>query len=54
VLKPGAESHRQKADNPILIGATRLADPALTFEQFERIDSKTRQEDDRLGLGASG
>ncbi len=43
--------HRQKADNPILDLAHALADPALTFEQFERMIEDASKQDDRVIWG---
>ncbi|MHA6326192.1 ATP-dependent DNA helicase [Roseivivax sp. CAU 1753] len=41
-----ARVHRQEADNPILDLAHALSDPALTFQDFERmIEDKARQDD---------
>jgi len=43
--------HRQEADNPILDLAHALADPALTFEDFERMIEETSRRDDRVVWG---
>ncbi|MDK3019558.1 ATP-dependent DNA helicase [Pseudodonghicola flavimaris] len=43
--------HRQEADNPILDLAHALADPALTFEDFERMVEETSRRDDRVVWG---
>lgn len=43
--------HRQQADNPILDLAHALADPALTFEQFERMIEDASKKDDRVVWG---
>ncbi len=43
--------HRQDADNPILDLAHALADPALGFEDFERMIEETAQRDDRVVWG---
>ncbi|RBI70287.1 ATPase [Roseovarius sp. TE539] len=40
--------HRQDADNPILDLAHALADPALDFNDFERMIEQTAQRDDRV------
>ncbi|WP_407494778.1 ATP-dependent RecD-like DNA helicase [Pseudooceanicola sp. MF1-13] len=40
--------HRQDADNPILDLAHALADPALTFEDFEQMIRDQAQQDDRV------
>ena len=40
--------HRQVADNPILDLAHALADPVLTFEQFERMVEEAGKTDDRV------
>jgi exodeoxyribonuclease-5 len=40
--------HRQAADNPILDLAHALADPALSFEDFERMVEDRAREDDRV------
>ncbi|GAB1381381.1 ATP-dependent DNA helicase [Pararhodobacter sp.] len=40
--------HRQTQDNPILDLAHALADPALEFEQFERMIEETAQRDERV------
>lgn len=40
--------HRQEADNPILDLAHALGDPALTFEQFERMIEEAAAKDDRI------
>ncbi|WP_120500290.1 ATP-dependent RecD-like DNA helicase [Roseovarius sp. EL26] len=40
--------HRQDADNPILDLAHALADPALTFEAFERMIEEAARKDDRV------
>jgi exodeoxyribonuclease-5 len=40
--------HRQAADNPILDLAHALADPALSFEDFERMVEDRAQNDDRV------
>ncbi|SMX47354.1 ATP-dependent DNA helicase [Maliponia aquimaris] len=42
--------HRQEADNPILDLAHALADPALSFEDFERMIEQAAQRDDRVVL----
>ncbi|MDX1782385.1 MAG: AAA family ATPase [Thalassovita sp.] len=42
--------HRQDADNPILDLAHALADPAMGFEDFERLVEQTAQKDDRVVL----
>jgi exodeoxyribonuclease-5 len=42
---------RQEADNPILDLAHALADPDLTFEQFERMIEQKAQQDDRVVWG---
>ena len=43
--------HRQEADNPILDLAHALADPDLSFEQFERMVEEAAQRDDRVVWG---
>jgi len=43
--------HRQEADNPILDLAHALADPDLTFEQFERMIEDASKRDDRIVWG---
>jgi exodeoxyribonuclease-5 len=43
--------HRQEADNPILDLAHALADPALTFEDFERMVEQAAARDDRVIWG---
>jgi len=43
--------HRQDADNPILDLAHALADPALGFEDFERMIEDTARKDDRVVWG---
>jgi exodeoxyribonuclease V len=43
--------HRQQADNPILDLAHALADPDLTFEQFERMIEEAAKKDDRVVWG---
>jgi len=43
--------HRQDADNPILDLAHALADPALGFEQFERMIEEAAAKDDRVVWG---
>ena len=43
--------HRQDADNPILDLAHALADPALGFEDFERMIEDTALTDDRVVWG---
>ncbi|THD76314.1 ATPase [Thalassobius vesicularis] len=53
VLPPEAKQelhriHRQDADNPILDLAHALADPALSFEQFERMIEDAARRDDRV------
>ncbi len=40
--------HRQEADNPILDLAHALGDPALTFEQFEKMIEQAAATDDRI------
>ena len=40
--------HRQDADNPILDLAHALADPALDFEDFERMIQQAARRDDRV------
>lgn len=40
--------HRQEADNPILDLAHALSDPALGFEDFERLVEETAKRDDRV------
>jgi exodeoxyribonuclease V len=40
--------HRQEADNPILDLAHALADPALTFEDFERMVEQAAAKDERV------
>lgn len=40
--------HRQEADNPILDLAHALADPALGFEDFERMIEEAARKDDRV------
>ena len=40
--------HRQDADNPILDLAHALADPELSFEQFERMVEQKAAQDDRV------
>ncbi|NQY59098.1 ATP-dependent RecD-like DNA helicase [Cognatishimia sp.] len=40
--------HRQDADNPILDLAHALADPALGFEDFERLVEEKSRQDDRV------
>lgn len=42
--------HRQKDDNPILDLAHALGDPALSFEQFERMIEDAAARDDRVNL----
>ncbi|ETX27963.1 ATP-dependent DNA helicase [Roseivivax isoporae] len=44
--------HRQAADNPILDLAHALADPALGFEDFERLVERKAAEDDRVVWGS--
>ncbi|MCE0505575.1 AAA family ATPase [Roseivivax sp. GX 12232] len=46
-----ARVHRQEADNPILDLAHALADPALRFEDFERMVEETARRDDRVVWG---
>ncbi|MCB1333762.1 MAG: AAA family ATPase [Roseivivax sp.] len=43
--------HRQEADSPILDLAHALADPALSFEDFERMVEETARRDDRVVWG---
>ena len=43
--------HRQQDDNPILDLAHALADPDLTFEQFERMVEDASKQDDRVVWG---
>ncbi len=43
--------HRQDADSPILDLAHALGDPALGFEDFERLVEETAQRDDRVVWG---
>ena len=43
--------HRQQADNPILDLAHALADPDLSFEQFERMVEVASKKDDRVVWG---
>lgn len=43
--------HRQEADNPILDLAHALADPALGFEEFERMIEDAARKDDRVVRG---
>lgn len=43
--------HRQDADNPILDLAHALADPQLSFEDFERMVEDTARKDDRVVWG---
>ncbi|MCP3878447.1 MAG: AAA family ATPase, partial [Sulfitobacter sp.] len=43
--------HRQQADNPILDLAHALADPDLSFEQFERMVEDASKKDDRVVWG---
>ncbi|MFP4494684.1 MAG: AAA family ATPase, partial [Halochromatium sp.] len=43
--------HRQEADNPILDLAHALADPALSFEAFERMVEEAARRDDRVVWG---
>ncbi|MBY6114961.1 AAA family ATPase [Mameliella alba] len=43
--------HRQQADNPILDLAHALADPALGFEDFERLVEEAARKDDRVVYG---
>ncbi|MEO9514233.1 MAG: AAA family ATPase [Paracoccaceae bacterium] len=43
--------HRQEADNPILDLAHALADPALSFEDFEQMVQDAAQKDDRVVWG---
>jgi exodeoxyribonuclease-5 len=43
--------HRQEADNPILDLAHALADPDLSFEQFERMVEEASKRDDRVIWG---
>ncbi|WP_227284538.1 AAA family ATPase [Boseongicola sp. H5] len=43
-----ARVHRQEADNPILDLAHALGDPALSFEQFERMIEEAARTDDRI------
>ncbi len=43
--------HRQDADNPILDLAHALADPALGFEEFERMIEAAAQRDERVVWG---
>lgn len=43
--------HRQDADNPILDLAHALADPALGFEDFERLIEETARRDERVVWG---
>ncbi|GFE63297.1 ATP-dependent DNA helicase [Litoreibacter roseus] len=40
--------HRQEEDNPILDLAHALADPSITFDQFERLVQEAAQKDDRV------
>ncbi|MGR3495706.1 ATP-dependent DNA helicase [Citreimonas sp.] len=42
--------HRQAADNPILDLAHALADPALDFDDFERLVAEKARADDRVRL----
>lgn len=42
--------HRQEADNPILDLAHALANPQVTFEDFERLVEQTARKDDRVVL----
>ena len=44
--------HRQAEDNPILDLAHALADPTLTFDQFEHMVAERAHADDRVVLGA--
>ncbi|TDK42271.1 ATP-dependent DNA helicase [Antarcticimicrobium luteum] len=44
--------HRQEADNPILDLAHALADPQLSFEEFERMVEQTSRRDDRVVWGS--
>ena len=44
--------HRQEADNPILDLAHALADPALSFEDFERMVEDKARSDDRVVWGS--
>lgn len=43
--------HRQQADNPILDLAHALADPQLSFEEFERMIEDTARRDERVVWG---
>ena len=43
--------HRQATDSPILDLAHALADPALSFEDFEQLVAETAARDDRVVLG---
>ncbi|WP_281954571.1 ATP-dependent DNA helicase [Pseudophaeobacter arcticus] len=43
--------HRQEADNPILDLAHALADPALGFDDFERMIEETAKRDERVVWG---
>ncbi len=43
--------HRQDADNPILDLAHALGDPALEFQDFERMIEETAQRDERVVWG---
>ncbi|NRB19431.1 MAG: AAA family ATPase [Rhodobacteraceae bacterium] len=43
--------HRQDADNPILDLAHALADPQLTFQDFERMIEEASKRDDRVVWG---
>lgn len=43
--------HRQDADNPILDLAHALADPALGFQDFEKLVEETARKDDRVVWG---
>jgi len=43
--------HRQEADNPILDLAHALADPSLSFEDFERMVEDAARRDDRVVWG---
>ena len=43
--------HRQDADNPILDLAHALADPALEFQDFERMVEETARRDERVVWG---
>ena len=45
--------HRQAGDSPILDLAYALADPQLTFQDFERMIAQAAQQDDRVILAPS-